>query len=114
MMKKNDIRKNMNDEEEEVRKEELSGYPEYPSDEDIYSKDKEESEINLEDISDEIEFPESELTYKRNSHHYESESDLDIPGSEENDLELTGGEDEENNYFSLGDEFDTDEETDEQ
>lgn len=30
-------------------------------------------------------------------------SDLDVPGSEEDDAEeLTGGEDEENNYYSLG------------
>ena len=30
-------------------------------------------------------------------------SDLDIPGSElDNELEITGGEDEQNNYYSLG------------
>lgn len=73
----------------------LPGYPEYGKDEDIYLNAKEEDEIDPEDI------------YNKKYSGYEDDSfedDLDIPGSElDDDLEDTGNEDEENNYYSLSD-----------
>ena len=67
----------------------LPGYPTYPSDEDIYIQNKEELEINPEVIG--------ELKGDKKG------NGLDVPGSELDDqLEETGDEDEENNYYSLG------------
>jgi len=61
----------------------LPGYPLYSASEDIYEKDKKEPFNETEDSS----FDEG----------------LDVPGAELDDAEeSTGGEDEENNYYSLG------------
>jgi len=73
-------------------KNDIQGYPIYPSSEDIYSKFQEEKDINPEDIS-KIKESTEDL----------SGSDLDIPGSElDDEQETIGSEDEENNYYSLG------------
>jgi len=61
--------------------------PFYPSNEDIYSKDKEIQLVSLED----------------NQLHQSLANGLDVPGSELDDAdEEIGEEDEENNYYSLG------------
>jgi hypothetical protein len=86
------------------KKNDLSGYPIYPTNEDIYSQYKEDRDINPEDISH----------TKKSSVHLGannvkdfdddvSGSDLDIPGAELDDnQELADSEDEENSYYSLG------------
>ena len=80
------------------------GYPLYPASEDIYQVSKNETHLDPENISlfnsinnedallKELEFSEDM-----------SGDDLDIPGSELDNLEeQLGREDEENNYYSLG------------
>lgn len=63
--------------------------PEYPKDEDIYSKEEEES---LDEIEE-----------RKNKVHDEMDEGLDVPGADLDDEdELIGEEDEENNYYSLG------------
>ena len=97
-----------------VEKDNLSGYPTYPASEDIYSKYQEEREINPE-----------EITKTKASHNHDgannekdfdddvSGGDLDIPGAELDDSqEDIGSEDEENNYYSLGDDNYNDQEED--
>jgi hypothetical protein len=64
------------------KKKKAWGDPEYPAAEDIYSKDKKEK------LDDET---------------TDGPGGLDVPGSELDDAdEKIGGEDEENNYYSLG------------
>jgi hypothetical protein len=66
-----------------------SGYPDYPSNEDIYNKEKAEPYSETEDSALNL--------------------GLDVPGAELDDAdEMIGAEDEENNYYSLGDDFDID------
>ena len=83
----------------------LSGYPVYPAKDDIYNKDIEEEEINPEDVS-KIKMRDAKPG-KRNEKEFDEDltgDDLDIPGSESDDeMEIIGSEDEENNYYSLGD-----------
>lgn len=76
----------------------LPGYPTYPASEDIYSQAKEEMEINPEEISKlKEDISDDDLNMPG--------ADLDVPGSELDDNEeKDGNEDEENNYYSLGDE----------
>jgi hypothetical protein len=71
----------------------LPGYPAYPENEDIYHNYLEEKEIDPEDI------------FKKKEAEDEFQGDdLDVPGSElDDDMEIIGSEDEENNYYSLGD-----------
>ncbi|TAN15302.1 MAG: hypothetical protein EPN37_09840 [Chitinophagaceae bacterium] len=82
------------------------GYPEYPTDEDIFSKEKEESlstgEVP-ENLKDTVKGP-------------SQDDEMDVPGTELDDPdELIGEEDEENNYYSLGgDEHDDPDEEDEE
>ena len=79
------------------------GYTTYPGSDDIYNKDKEE-DLNPEETF-KIKKP-----YKRPGKKNENEiiedatgSDLDVPGSELDEMqENEGSEDEENNYYSLG------------
>ena len=84
----------------------LSGYPFYPTDEDIYSKWKEEKNINPEDISKNKEPIKNEKLGAKNEKDFKDDvsgSDLDVPGSEPDEQqENSGSEDEENNYYSLG------------
>lgn len=69
--------------------EQIPGYPSYPASEDIFSKEKEELYDETEDSS--------------------LDSGLDVPGAELDDAdELIGEEDEENNFYSLGDDDITD------
>ena len=80
-----------------------SAYPLYPPEEDIFNKDKKE-ELNPEDPT-KRKVP-YEKPGKMNEKDFEEDvsgSDLDVPGSETDDEEaLTGSEDEENQYFSIG------------
>lgn len=77
-------------------------YPLYPPEEDIFVKDKKE-ELNPEDPTRrKVPF---EKPGKMNEKDFEEDvsgSDLDVPGTEEDEETLTGSEDEENQYFSLG------------
>lgn len=85
-------------------KDNLSGYPAYPASEDIYSKYEEEKNINPEDISKTKEQNDTGLNNEKDFKDDVSGSDLDIPGAEMDDnQENIGSEDEENNYYSLGD-----------
>jgi hypothetical protein len=82
----------------------LSGYPEYPAGEDIYSKFKEEKSINPEDVTSNKGSLERKGTYNEKDFEEDvSGGDLDVPGSELDDIqENIGSEDEENNYYSIG------------
>jgi len=80
--------------ESPLRKVEIPQYgdPEYPPEEDIYSKEKKEL-FNDDGIDDNNNKTDQPLTGE----------DLDIPGAELDDAdEKIGEEDEENNYYSLG------------
>jgi len=80
----------------------FEGYPIYPDDEDIY-KNFQEEEINPEDPSRKKEPNSTNALRRKDLDDEYSENDLDIPGSELDDLqEDIGNEDEENNYYSLG------------
>jgi hypothetical protein len=82
----------------------LPGYPTYPESEDIYNQAKEEKEIDPEDISKVKENEEMGVNNQKDFSEDFSGSDLDVPGSELDDSqEEIGSEDEENNYYSLGD-----------
>ena len=83
-----------------------NGYPMYPESEDIYNKDQDNKDIDPEDISKSEESPDGEEVLEideRDDIADESNSDLDVPGSElDDDQEEVGSEDEENNYYSIG------------
>ena len=84
----------------------LSGYPDYPPEEDIYNKDKKEREINPEDISAKKLYSGENNTLENDLGYEDSVNDLDIPGSElDDDMENIGSEDEENNFYSLGEDY---------
>ena len=82
----------------------LPGYPMYPAGEDIYSRSKEEMDVNPEDITklkvaNELQDVNNEKGFSNDV----SGGDLDVPGSELDDVqENVGSEDEENNLYSLG------------
>jgi len=84
---------------------EEEGYPLYPENEDIYNKFRKEKSIDPEVISKVIE-PVVKII-KNNANDINDDeygSDLDVPGAElDDDMEIIGSEDEENNYYSLGD-----------
>ena len=92
---------------QKTEKDDPQGYPTYPPDEDIYGKLQKASNVNPEDpskVKDKV-----DLRKKRSDDNEEtfadnmSGDDLDIPGSElDDDPEVSGDEDEENNYYSLG------------
>jgi hypothetical protein len=98
-------------------KDNLREYPLYPDSEDIYVKFKKDDDLDTDDISN----------LKKSGEEIPSDaekefnddipgSDLDIPGTELDDIqEMIGSEDEENNYYSLGgdDHNDLDEDKDE-
>jgi hypothetical protein len=91
--------------EEEETSNDLPGYPVYPGDEDIYAKDKEEKDIDPEDISEKKKSPREGKPFVDDLEFDESGNDLDIPGSELDDkMEDIGSGDEENNFYSIGDE----------
>ena len=82
------------------------GYPKYPESEDIYGKYHKDRTINPEDPTGKRERSDIMKTGVFNEKDFDDDltgSDLDIPGPElDDELELTGGEDEENSYYSLG------------
>ena len=81
--------------------ENLPGYPDYPEGEDMFKKGKEMENFDPEKIAND-----KKTLRKRKVKDAENlypGKDLDVPGSElDDELEITGGEDEENNYYSLG------------
>jgi hypothetical protein len=89
-----------------MEKTDLPGYPLYPAGEDIFRKSKEAGEVNPEDPSVSKELNESGKGSRNNEKDFSEDmsgDDLDVPGSELDDSqEITGNEDEENNYYSLG------------
>jgi hypothetical protein len=95
------------------------GYPLYPEGEDIYGNYQKEGSIDPEDPSRIKETADNLKTGKNNELDFSDDvsgKDLDVPGSEPDDeSELKGTEDEENNYYSLGgdDQSDLDEDHDE-
>lgn len=80
------------------------GYPMYPAGDDIYNKSHKEGSIDPEDITktkSQVE-PIGNMNEKGFTNHV-SGGDLDIPGSELDDVqESLGSEDEENNGYSIG------------
>jgi hypothetical protein len=102
-----------------AEKYDLQEYKLYPVSEDIYNKFKEETDIDPEDISKLKESnPDDEIVIDMDDEFTDNESgsDLDVPGSElDDEREISGNEDEENNYYSLGgdDHNDLDEDKDE-
>lgn len=82
------------------------GYPEYPEGEDIYDKFKEEYDVDPENITGTKQLNEKSYSGKNNEKDFKEDksgSDLDVPGSESDDLqEQAGNGDEENSYYSLG------------
>jgi hypothetical protein len=113
-MKKQDDKLNLSDNQTDNKEENiLPGYPVYPDSEDIYKKFLEEEEINPEDTSKTKDPNSTNIIRKNDLDEEQSDTDLDIPGSELDDqLEEIGSEDEENNYYSVGgdDHIDLDEE----
>jgi len=104
-MKEKTKNKNLHDKQaDNEEKNILQGYPTYSASEDIYNKNTEEKEINPEDTSKNKEL--NDKGGKNNEKDFDDDmsgGDLDIPGSELDDLqEIIGSEDEENNYYSLG------------
>jgi hypothetical protein len=93
-------------------KDNQEGYPPYPSDEDIYDNYQKEKNINPDDPSGIISSPGIFKTGTDNEKDFNDDlsgNDLDIPGSElDDESEITGSEDEENNYYSLGGDDHTD------
>lgn len=84
----------------------LPGYPEYSACDDIYNQYLEEIDIDPEDISAKkapVDVSIVGTNRQKNLSDLEYFSNLDVPGSELDDIqENIGSEDEENNYYSLG------------
>ncbi len=82
------------------------GYPLYPDSEDIYRKSHKEAEIMPEEVSklkDLTEEDRLEIIREKNFNEDSVGNELDIPGSDLDDMqEDIGSEDEENNYYSIG------------
>jgi len=89
-----------------TEKDDPEQYPSYPVSEDIYNKFKEEKDLDPEDISKVKEFGQDDDVVSDIDQEFDEDSsgsNLDIPGSElDDEEEITGNEDEENNYYSLG------------
>jgi hypothetical protein len=87
-------------------KEDLTGYPGYPDKEDIYIQFHEESDVNPEDTTQKKDLNAfNEISREIDLNNLPG-NDLDVPGGELDDAqEEIGSEDEENNYYSLGDDF---------
>lgn len=83
---------------------EFPGYPKYAPSEDIYNQFKEEQDIDPENVG-RTKVP-NEFPDTMNEKDFKEDlvgDDLDVPGSELDDLaEDVGNEDEENNYYSIG------------
>ena len=92
------------------QKNDLPGYPSYPESDDIFNKYHEEKDINPEDPSATKALnAEPGSANQVDFNDDTSGADLDVPGSELDDvMEEIGSEDEENNYYSLGGDNHTD------
>lgn len=90
------------------------GYPKYPESEDIYNKFDKEFDIDPEDISKNKPNETTDEDPEWNEMDFDLEhpgDDLDVPGSDlDDEQEDIGSEDEENNYYSIGDDDDNDSE----
>lgn len=85
------------------KEKDLPGYKPYPDSEDIFQKDI-ETDIDPEKLLENNSNSVSEI-YKEilKKDPILVSDELDVPGSElDDDAEMTGSEDEENNYYSLG------------
>ena len=91
---------------DDTRKEDYPGYPTYPASEDIYNQFEKEADIDPEDVTQNKIPVDVESEGTPNTKDFEDDvtgGDLDIPGSEYDDLqEEIGSEDEENNSYSIG------------
>jgi hypothetical protein len=80
------------------------GYPPYPVSEDVYNQLVEEQEVDPDDVATKkapVYSEEEEL--EPGDHANKAATFLDVPGSELDDAqENIGNEDEENNFYSLG------------
>jgi len=76
----------------------------YPAEEDIYNKGIRAGNVNVEENTDfETGYKGADSIEELNFRKKHENSDLDVPGSELDDIsEEIGEEDEENNYYSLG------------
>jgi hypothetical protein len=84
--------------------EEFPGYPHYPEGQDVFNKHKVDYETDPDNpkTKKDTEEPGEGLNQKDFSNDV-SGADLDVPGTEMDDVqEEIGSEDEENNYYSLG------------
>lgn len=83
---------------------EFPGYPKYAPSEDIYNQFQKEEDIDPENIG-KMKVP-NESPDTMNEKDFDDDlvgDDLDVPGSELDDMgEKVGSEDEENNYYSIG------------
>jgi hypothetical protein len=106
MKKKVKISKSLKKELEKENKDNFPDYQIYPPSEDIYNKNHKESDIDPEDISKMKEAIERDKIGASNEKNFDEDmsgDDLDVPGSELDNLqEDLGSEDEENNYYSTG------------
>ena len=91
---------------ENEKEQDLPGYPIYPEDEDIYAQTKEEADLDPENPTHKkAPNADPEAWNEKNFKDDVTGGDLDIPGNEDDeDEENAGSEDEENNFYSLGDE----------
>ncbi|UEG50723.1 hypothetical protein LK994_04450 [Ferruginibacter lapsinanis] len=83
----------------------LMGHTPIPFSEDIYDKSIEQTEVDSENISQKKAPNENNeiITNTGEGDNEGSVTDLDVPGSEQDDeQEAIGSEDEENNYYSIG------------
>ncbi|RZJ54043.1 MAG: hypothetical protein EOO44_06445 [Flavobacterium sp.] len=101
----------MNNQDEKLKEEQIErnlDQLDYPSEEDIYNQEEKLKNIDPENISTEKSIDQKEGEWNENTFNIEKEDitgeDLDVPGSELDDQqENIGSEDEENNYYSEGD-----------
>jgi hypothetical protein len=113
MKTKGNYKKKQGRKPEGEKKNDPEGYPMYPENEDIYSRDREETNIDPEDVLEDVESLEDEnpeTAKLKISDESMYTGDIDVPGSElDDDLEIIGSEDEENNYYSNADDDDEEE-----
>lgn len=90
--------------QEPDEKREFTGYPEYPSKEDIYRQEKELQDADPQNVSEtKSSNPDPDAQNDDDFPEEKMGEDLDVPGEEQDDAnEDIGEEDEENNYYSLG------------
>jgi hypothetical protein len=90
----------------EENKDNAVEYPDYPAGDDIYNRCLKENDLNPEDTSKNKESGPKRRSGRNNEKDFNDDmsgGDLDVPGSEPDDnYGYSGGEDEENDYFSLG------------